>query len=419
MNMIAEVRGASLADRARGVAKIAAKFADTVDHEGRFPHETVAAMKEARLFGAQVPVEFGGESASISDIAEACCILGQECASSAMIFAMHHIKLSSLVSHGAGDVWHEAFMRRVAAEQLLLGSATTEAGIGGNLRNSICAIEVEGDTCRLTKDATVISYGEYADAILITSRAHKDAAPSDQVMTVFLKGQYTLDKTHVWDTLGMRGTCSDGFLFKAQAPKVQILPKPFAEIAAESMLADLPSSVEWRLVRHCGQRRCARPEFRACGRARQSGLDAARRAASGGSLCRAATDQVQRDCRLSSASKKPSLILPSCHVDGLCRCHEQRQGRHLAEDPDDHQSCDDDLRHRRLQERHALQRRSPPARCAFGAADDFERPHSRQHVEHAAHPQTRHKPFGIIAMDMQVSFLDRLFECRSSDRHRR
>ena len=237
MNMIAEVRGASLADRARGVAKIAAKFADTVDHEGRFPHETVAAMKEARLFGAQVPVEFGGESASISDIAEACCILGQECASSAMIFAMHHIKLSSLVSHGAGDVWHEAFMRRVAAEQLLLGSATTEAGIGGNLRNSICAIEVEGDMCRLTKEASVISYGEFADAILITSRAHKDAAPSDQVMTVFLKGQYTLDKTHVWDTMGMRGTCSDGFLFKAQAPKVQILPKPFAEIAAESMLA--------------------------------------------------------------------------------------------------------------------------------------------------------------------------------------
>jgi acyl-CoA dehydrogenase len=122
-------------------------------------------------------------------------------------------------------------------EQLLLGSATTEAGIGGNLRNSICAIEVDGDICRLTKEATVISYGKQADAILITSRAHKDAASTDQVMTVFLKDQYTLEQTHVWDTLGMRGTCSDGFLFKAEAPKVQILPKPFAEIAAESMLA--------------------------------------------------------------------------------------------------------------------------------------------------------------------------------------
>ncbi len=76
-----------------------------------------------------------------------------------------------------------------------------------------------------------------ADAILITSRAHKDAAPSDQVSTLFLKGQYQLERTHVWDTLGMRGTCSDGHIFRGSAPKEQILPAPFAEIAAESMLA--------------------------------------------------------------------------------------------------------------------------------------------------------------------------------------
>ncbi len=125
----------------------------------------------------------------------------------------------------------------IAAEQLLIASATTEGGIGGNLRNSICAIEVSGETCRLEKDATVISYGSHADAILITSRSHPEAASSDQVLTAFLKDQYTLERTHVWNTLGMRGTCSDGFLFKGEAPAVQILPKPFAEIAAQSMLA--------------------------------------------------------------------------------------------------------------------------------------------------------------------------------------
>lgn len=237
MNMVAEIKGASLSERAREVAKVAAKFADAVDKEGRFPYETVAAMKEARLFGIQVPVSLGGEGASIKEIAEVCSIISQECASSSMILAMHHIKLSSLVAHGKGDQWHEEFMHRIVREQLLLGSATTEAGIGGNLRNSICAIEVDGAVCRLTKEASVISYGAYADAILITSRSHKDAASTDQVMTVFLKDQYTLEQTHTWDAMGMRGTCSDGFLFKAEAPKEQIIPQPFAEIAAESMLA--------------------------------------------------------------------------------------------------------------------------------------------------------------------------------------
>ncbi|QCI96884.1 acyl-CoA dehydrogenase family protein [Agrobacterium larrymoorei] len=226
-----------LAARAKRVASTAAKFADDVDAAGRFPSEAVDALRSERLLGIQVPTHLGGEGASLQEIADICCTLGQACSATAMIFAMHHIKASSLVEHGEASEWHGAFMRRVASEQLLLGSATTEGGIGGNLRNSICAIEVTGDQCRLEKDATVISYGSEADAILITSRAHADAAPADQVMTVFLKDQYSLEKTHVWNTLGMRGTCSDGFLFKGEAPAEQIFPKPFAEIAAQSMLA--------------------------------------------------------------------------------------------------------------------------------------------------------------------------------------
>jgi acyl-CoA dehydrogenase len=227
----------SLKARAVRVAAIAAVYADDVDRRGRFPLEAIEAMKAEKLLGIQIPADCGGEGRSTAEIAELCTIMAQACAASAMIYAMHQIKVSSLVSHGTEAEWHRGFMRKVCDEQLLLGSATTEGGIGGNLRNSICAIEVEGDRCRLEKDATVISYGKHADAILITSRAHKDAPPTDQVMTVFLKDQYTLEQTHVWDTMGMRGTCSDGFLFKGEAPAVQILPKPFAEIAAQSMLA--------------------------------------------------------------------------------------------------------------------------------------------------------------------------------------
>jgi acyl-CoA dehydrogenase len=237
MNFPVKITEDSFAARAARVVAIAAKFADTVDFEGRFPREAVDAMKAERLLSIQIPRSLGGESATTTEIAELCSMLGQACAASAMVFAMHHIKLSSLVEHGADSQWHADFMRRIAAEQLLIASATTEGGIGGNLRNSICAVHVDGGVCRLEKDATVISYGAHADAILITSRARAEAAPSDQVLTAFLKDQYTLEKTHVWNTLGMRGTCSDGFLFKGEAPAEQILPKPFAEIAAQSMLA--------------------------------------------------------------------------------------------------------------------------------------------------------------------------------------
>jgi len=243
MNIPVNLAIGSLTERAARVAAVARTYADQVDQKSRFPNEAVDAMKAERLLSIQIPAELGGEGARTGEIAEMCSIIAQACASSAMIFAMHHIKLSSLVEHGVDSEWHRGFMRRIVSEQLLIASATTEGGIGGNLRNSICAIEVEGGICRLTKDATVISYGQHADTILITSRAHKDAATPDQVMTVFTRDQYRLVKTQDWDTLGMRGTCSEGFLFTGEAPAEQIFSKPFAEIAAQSMLAN--SHILW------------------------------------------------------------------------------------------------------------------------------------------------------------------------------
>ncbi len=223
------------------VLPVASVYATAVDREGRFPQETFAALKAEKLLGALIPREFGGEGLSLLQVADLCSALGQACGSSALIYAMHQIKVSSLVFHGPGSAWHEGFMARVASDQLLLGSATTEGGIGGDLRNSICAVarrrEGPKQTFHLEKDATVISYGEQADAILATARRDEAAPSSDQVLVVAERHQTMLTKTGGWDAFGMRGTCSDGFCLRIDAPAEQIFPLPFAEIAAQSMLA--------------------------------------------------------------------------------------------------------------------------------------------------------------------------------------
>ncbi|MBG0811308.1 acyl-CoA/acyl-ACP dehydrogenase [Methylosinus sp. H3A] len=224
-------------DHGANVVATAARHADDVDRNGRFPIEAVQALKDARLLSLLIPIEFGGGGASLADVAEICTSLGQHCASTAMIFAMHQIKASSLIAHGRGSAWHEAFMRRVADEQLLLGSATTEGGVGGNMRNSICAFERDGAIFRIAKEGALISYGAYSDAILVTARRASDAPPSDQQMAVLEKSQYRLERTGSWDALGMRGTCSEGFTFSGEAPVEQIFTHDFAEIASESMLA--------------------------------------------------------------------------------------------------------------------------------------------------------------------------------------
>jgi acyl-CoA dehydrogenase len=229
--------------RMASVVEIAAKAADSVDREGRFPHETFEALKRERLLGTAIPAELGGEGLSTGAVADIIVQLAQACGSSAMIYGMHQIQISSLVSHGSGE-WHRAYMRRIASEQLLLASATSEAGIGGNLRNSICAVEVADGRFSLSKDATVISYGAFADAILATARRAPEAASTDQVMVVIpADGGRVLERKSVWDTLGMRGTCSDGFQLTASGDAAQIFPKPFSEIAAQSMLAS--SHIYW------------------------------------------------------------------------------------------------------------------------------------------------------------------------------
>ena len=234
----------SPADRMARVVAIAAASVDAVDREGRFPLETAEALRHERLLGAAVPAELGGEGLGTAAVADLVVQLAHACGSSAMVYAMHQIQVSSLATHGVGSEWHRAFMRRVANEQLLLASATSEAGIGGNLRNSICAVEIADGRFSLTKDATVISYGANADAILATARRAPDAAHSDQVMVVIpADPNRSLERKSVWDTLGMRGTCSDGFLLTATGDAAQIFPKPFSEIAAQSMLAS--SHIYW------------------------------------------------------------------------------------------------------------------------------------------------------------------------------
>jgi acyl-CoA dehydrogenase len=223
---------------ARKIAKIAAEHAADVDARSRFPHEAFEALKRERLLGIMIPAAHGGEQASLPTIAEICAILSQACSSTGMVYAMHQIKVSSLVVHCGDDPWHAGFMEKIAREQLLLASATTEGGgVGGDLRNSVCGVVRDGDDFTLEKEGCLISYGAQADAILITARRTPEAPPSDQVMAVMTRDQYRLERSAVWDTMGMRGTCSDNFTFAGRAPLPQVIPTPFAEIAAQSMLA--------------------------------------------------------------------------------------------------------------------------------------------------------------------------------------
>jgi acyl-CoA dehydrogenase len=225
----------SFLERTAAVAAAAAAEAEVVDRDARFPQKAFDAARQQKLLGIQIPHSFGGEGASISDVTDMCYTLGRACSSTAMIFAMHQTKVACLVRHGAGSNWLETLMRRVATEQLLLASSTTEGQNGGNIRFSTAAVEHAGTEISLVRNATVISYGAQADGIVTIARRANDAAGSDQVLLAITKDNYTLEPSLEWETLGMRGTCSAGFELKFTGSADQIFPEAYDKIHAQTM----------------------------------------------------------------------------------------------------------------------------------------------------------------------------------------
>lgn len=228
--------GTSALERAEVVAtEVVGPLADEVDRAGRFPRESVDALRAAGLLSCAVPTALGGEGLTLSQVGAVAERLGRSCASTAMIFAMHQIQVFSLVRHGRSEAV-ASLLREVVADQLLLASATTEIGIGGDTRTSTCFVERDGDTVRLHKNAPVISYGDHCDAVLATARRDADAPPSDQVLVVCRRADTVLERTGTWDTLGFRGTDSPGFLLTATGRADMVLEDDYAVISAKTML---------------------------------------------------------------------------------------------------------------------------------------------------------------------------------------
>jgi len=220
---------------ARSAARTAGEHAEQVDRHGRFPAEAVAAMRAAGLLGACAPVDLGGLGCTLREATHIAVVLARECSSAAMTWVMHQIQLACLVRHGGRGHLRD-YAVRVCAEGLLLASATSEVGVGGQLRTSLAAIVPDGDRIIVDKDASTISYGAEADAVLATLRRGPDAAPGDQVLVVVPRDEADLAQRSEWDALGMRGTGSCGYRLRARIEPHWILADPFETILAETMI---------------------------------------------------------------------------------------------------------------------------------------------------------------------------------------
>ena len=137
-----------------------------------------------------------------------------------MVFAMHQIQLLTIVRHLERDSWFESYLNRQVAEGRLIASVTSEVGTGGDMARSIAAVTpAEKGLGSFEKQAPTVSYGAYADDLLTTLRRAPESEPGDQVAALTRKDQHSLEPTGTWDVLGMRGTCSPGYVGRAPSSR--------------------------------------------------------------------------------------------------------------------------------------------------------------------------------------------------------
>ena len=205
----------SFVQRACTVATAAATEADDVDRDARFPMAAIDVARQQRLLGAQIPLAFGGDGASIADITDMCYMLGRACASTAMIFAMHQIKAACIVRHGAGSAWTKRYAAAWPPSNCCWPRRPPKARPAAMCASVSARRRAHGDDISLDRNATVISYGARPTASSPPPAA-PDAAGSDQVLLAITRTIHAGAQPR-WETLGMRGTCSVGFELKSRA----------------------------------------------------------------------------------------------------------------------------------------------------------------------------------------------------------
>jgi alkylation response protein AidB-like acyl-CoA dehydrogenase len=218
----------SLVERARTLGPRLAQHAARHDVEGTFVTEAYDALRDAGLLRVAVPVELGGEGASITELTALQRELAHFCGATALASSMHqHVVAFTAWRYRRGLPGAEATLRKVAEDGLLLVS--TGGGDFTHPRGE--AVRVQGGY-RVSGRKRFASQSRHG-SVMSTMFVFDDPELGRRVLNVAVplsaEGVSVID---TWDVLGMRGTSShDILLSDVFVPEEKVLAnRPYGVI---------------------------------------------------------------------------------------------------------------------------------------------------------------------------------------------
>jgi alkylation response protein AidB-like acyl-CoA dehydrogenase len=187
---------------------VIADHAAEVDAGGHFPRESMRALADAGLWGLLVPSEQGGMGQGLRVLAAVVDEVAQHCASTAMVFMMHHCGVNCYL---ADPVKFKDILRDVAAGKHLSTLAFSEKGSRSQFWAPVSKAIANGSGVTLSAEKSWVTSASAADGIVASCGSEAGPGPSVYLVRnndagVIVSGG--------WNSLGMRGNQSNPITFK-------------------------------------------------------------------------------------------------------------------------------------------------------------------------------------------------------------
>jgi len=187
--------------------EVLARHADDVDQKARWPAESLAALAQSGLMGLTIPQAFGGAGEGARAFAAVTRVLAEHCASTAMIYLMHHCGAQMIVAAG-GFSLRERVLGAVAAGRHLTTLAFSEKGSRSHFWAPVSQAVVNGDTHRLCAEKSWVTSAGHADSYVVSTRSAGRSEPTAMTIYYAPKDAPGLAVSGRWNGLGLRGNAS-------------------------------------------------------------------------------------------------------------------------------------------------------------------------------------------------------------------
>lgn len=184
-----------------------------LDHADEYPSEMVEQMKELGLFGATIPVDYGGLGLSATTYAQIIEKISTVWMSLSGIINSHLI-MSACVARNGTEEQRQRFLPRFATGELRGGLALTEPDAGTDLQGIRIRATRDGGNYVINGTKTWITNGIYGSCFALLVKTNPEADPRHKGMSMFVAEKapgFTVSKKI--EKLGYKGIDSAELIF--------------------------------------------------------------------------------------------------------------------------------------------------------------------------------------------------------------